>query len=230
MTKTALKALALAAGITCAAAQASTTLVEDARVFDGKFAHEHRSVLVVDGVIANADYHGAAPAGARIVSGKGRTLLPGLIDSHVHAYRHFELPLLFGVTTEVDMMTSVQVMQQTTKAMAAGTNRDKADLFSAGALVTAPGGHGTEYGFPIPTLANGGDAQAFVDARIAEGSHFIKVVMEDGYGEHKFNSLDRATVKAVIDAAHRRGKLAVVHISTLANARAALEALSLIHI
>ncbi|GAB3398160.1 CIA30 family protein [Massilia agilis] len=224
MTKTALKALALAAGITCAAAQASTTLVEDARVFDGKFAHEHRSVLVVDGVIANADYHGAAPAGARIVSGKGRTLLPGLIDSHVHAYRHFELPLLFGVTTEVDMMTSVQVMQQATKAMAAGTNRDKADLFSAGALVTAPGGHGTEYGFPIPTLANGGDAQAFVDARIAEGSHFIKVVMEDGYGEHKFNSLDRATVKAVIDAAHRRGKLAVVHISTLANARAALEA------
>lgn len=224
MIKTALNALALAAGFTCAGAHASTTLVQDARVFDGKFAHEHRSVLVVDGVIANADFHGAAPAGARIVSGKGRTLLPGLIDAHVHTYRHFELPLVFGVTTQVDMFTTVPLMQQTTKAMAAGTNRNRPDMFSAGTLVTAPGGHGTEYGMPIPTLANGGDAQAFVDARVAEGSHFIKVVMEDGYGEHRMNSLDAATVKAVIEAAHRRGKLAVVHVSTLANARAALEA------
>jgi hypothetical protein len=108
--------------------------------------------------------------------------------------------------------------------MAEGRNGGEADVFSAGTLVTAPGGHGTEFPVPIPTLENGGDAQAFVDARIAEGSHFIKVVMEDGYGDHHFNSLDRATVKAVIAAAHKRGKLAVVHISTLENARAALEA------
>jgi imidazolonepropionase-like amidohydrolase len=178
---------------------------------------------MVDGVIADADFHGAAPTGARVVSGKGRTLLPGLIDSHVHAFRHFELPLVFGVTTQVDMFTSVQYVQQMTKAMAAGTNRDQADLFSAGTLITAPGGHGTEFGMPIPTLKSAAEAQDFVDARIAEGSYFIKVVMEDGFGSNHFNSLDRATVRAVIDAAHRRGKRVVVHISTLANARAALE-------
>jgi imidazolonepropionase-like amidohydrolase len=224
MKKTALKALFLSAGLTCAAAaHASTTMIQNVRVFDGKIAHEHRSVLMVDGVIANADFHGAAPAGARVVSGKGRTLLPGLIDSHVHAFRHFELPLLFGVTSEIDMFTSVQFMQKMNQSIAAGTNHDMADVFSAGTLITAPGGHGTEFGMPIPTLANGGDAQAFVDARIAEGSRFIKVVMEDGYGSTHFNSLDRATVKAVIDAAHKRGKRVVVHISTLANARAALE-------
>jgi imidazolonepropionase-like amidohydrolase len=221
--------LTLAAILACAAtasghAFAGATLVQDVRVFDGSAAHEHRSVLVRDGVIVDGDYRGKPPADARVVSGAGRTLLPGLIDAHVHSWQHFELPLVFGVTTQVDMFTGVPVMQRFNKQMAEGRNRGEADVFSAGTLITAPGGHGTEFPVKIPTLENGGDAQAFVDARIAEGSHFIKVVMEDGYGDHHFNSLDRATVKAVIDAAHKRGKLAVVHISTLENARAALEA------
>jgi imidazolonepropionase-like amidohydrolase len=224
MKPTLLNTLFLAAGLACSTATASTTLVQDVRVFDGHAAHEHRSVLVRDGVILDADYRGTPPAGARVVAGSGRTLLPGLIDAHVHTWQHFELPLVFGVTTQVDMFTGVPVMQRIGKAMAEGRNLGEADVFSAGTLVTAPGGHGTEFGLRIPTLENGGDAQAFVDARIAEGSHFIKVVMESGFGDHRFNSLDRATVKAVIDAAHKRGKLAVVHIANLEDARAALEA------
>ncbi|WP_323143161.1 CIA30 family protein [Massilia phyllosphaerae] len=225
MKPTILTTLLLAAGLACAsAAHAGTTLIRDVRVFDGAVAREHRSVLVRDGAIVDADYAGEVPAGARVVSGAGRTLLPGLIDAHVHAFQHLDLPLMFGVTTQVDMFTGVSVMQAVTRDMAAGRNGSRADLFSAGTLITAPGGHGTEFTLPIPTLEKGADVQAFVDARIAEGSHFIKVVMEEGFGEHHFKSLDLATVKAVIDAAHKRGKMAVVHISTLQNARAALEA------
>ena len=226
-TQTAMKlnALCLAAAMTCsAAALAGTTLIQDVRVFDGQATHERRSVLVVDGTIADADYRGAPPSGARVVKGAGRTLLPGLIDAHVHAYNQFDLPLVFGVTTQVDMFTQVSVMQELARAMAAGRNQHQADLFSAGTLVTAKGGHGTQFGLSIPTLDKAGDAQAFVDARIGEGSHFIKLVMEDGSWGPRMNSLDLATVKAVIKAAHRRGKLAVVHVSTLANAKAALEA------
>lgn len=223
MKTTALKTLCLAAAFACGSAEASTTLFQDVRVFDGKAAHEHRSVLIVDGTIANADFHGSAPAGARVVDGKGRTLLPGLIDSHVHVFRKLEMPLVFGVTTEIDMFTDISLMQKIAKAMADGSNHGGADVFSAGTLVTAPGGHGTEYPIRIPTLAKSEDAQAFVDARIAEGSYFIKVVMEEGWGTTRFNTLDRKTVRAVIDAAHRRGKQVVVHITTLANARAALE-------
>ncbi|RYF05424.1 MAG: amidohydrolase, partial [Oxalobacteraceae bacterium] len=225
MKPTILTILLLAAGLACAnPAHAGTTLIRDVRVFDGVAAREHRSVLVRDGAIVDADYAGEVPAGARVVSGAGRTLLPGLIDAHVHAFQHLDLPLMFGVTTQVDMFTGVSVMQAVTRDMAAGRNGSRADLFSAGTLITAPGGHGTEFTLPIPTLAQGADVQAFVDARIAEGSHFIKIVMEEGFGEHHFKSLDLATVKAVIDAAHKRGKMAVVHISTLQNARAALEA------
>jgi imidazolonepropionase-like amidohydrolase len=220
-----LNTLLACAGLTCTGlAGASTTLVRDVRVFDGIAAHAHRSVLLRDGVILDADFRGTPPADARVVAGAGRTLLPGLIDAHVHAFQHLDLPLVFGVTTQVDMFTGVPIMQEVSKAMREGRNGDRADLFSAGTLVTSPGGHGTEYPIAIPTLDKGADVQAFVDARIAEGSHFIKIVMEEGLGQYRFTSLDAATVKAVVDAAHRRGKLAVVHISTLANARAALDA------
>lgn len=203
---------------------AAPTLIQHVRVFDGERMLPARSVMIDDGKIVDPDYRGHAPASATLIDGTGRTLLPGLIDAHVHAYRYFDLPLLFGVTTQVDMFTSVSAMQEMSRKMRTGANHGQADLFSAGTLATAPGGHGTEYGMAIPTLSTPAEAQAFVDARIAEGSHFIKIVIEHGQPGHAMASLDSATVKALIDAAHRRGKLAVVHISTLADARAALQA------
>ena len=225
MNKRLMTSLALACSLAYSIpAMADKILIQDVRVFDGQRMHDRRSVLIDNDKIANADFHGAVPTGATVVSGAGRTLLPGLIDAHVHAWRHFELPLLFGVTTQIDMFTGVSVMQDITRKMKEGSNQGQADMFSAGTLVTAPGGHGSEYGMAIPTLAKGADAQAFVDERIAEGSYFIKIVMEHGFQDHKMNSLDLDTVQAVIAAAHKRGKLAVVHISTMADASAALEA------
>jgi imidazolonepropionase-like amidohydrolase len=220
------KAALAAAGLSLSClAPGAATLVQDVRVFDGKAVHERRSVLFNDARIVDADFRGSAPAGARIVKGAGRTLLPGLIDAHTHAFRQFDLPVLFGVTTQIDMFTAVPVMQDAKRSMAAGRHAGQADLFSAGTLATAPGGHGTQFGVPIPTLSNPGEAQAFVDARIAEGSDFIKIVLEaGGHGAGAMHSLDIATATALIEAAHRRGKLAVVHVSTEKDARAALEA------
>jgi len=221
MHTTVLKVLSAAAILLSAAANAAPTLVKDVRVFDGERMHARRSVLFDKGVILDADYRGVAPAGARVVSGQGRTLLPGFIDAHTHAFRFHELPVLFGVTTQIDMFTDIAMMKGAKQAMAEHRNQAHADLFSAGTLVTAPGGHGTQFGIPIPTISRPEEAQAFVDARIAEGSDFIKIVMEAGYG---FKPLDLATVKALILAAHKRGKMAVVHISDEKDARAALEA------
>lgn len=221
-----LQSLLFACGLAALSAQALavTWLVQDVRVFDGEKMHERRSVLVDGNRIADDNFQGKAPAGVSVIDGKGRTLLPGLIDAHVHAYRYLDLPLYFGVTTQIDMFTGVQVVKDVSAKMASGDNAGQADLFSAGTLATAPGGHGTEYGMVIPTLTKPEEAQAWVDARLAEGSHFIKIVMEHGHAGRSFASLDIATVKALIDASHKRGKLAVVHISNLADARAALEA------
>lgn len=206
-------------------AASSEFLVRNARVFDGQKT-ESIEVWVRDGKIYGVGKNLKAPAGIRVVDGTGDTLLPGLIDSHTHAWRDaLEQALMFGVTTELDMFSEVKFGQQMRSEQTAGKATDRADLFSAGTLVTAPGGHGTEYGIPIPTISRPEEAQAFVDARIAEGSDYIKLVYDDAsaYGSHR-PTLSKETMKAVSDAAHKRGKLAVVHIGSQQQARDAIDA------
>jgi hypothetical protein len=112
----------------------------------------------------------------RLFDGTGQTLVPGLIDAHTHAWNEDQLraALVFGVTTELDMMAQPSAMKAL-KQYAQG-HMDVADVRSAGAAATAPGGHGTEYGFKVPTLSAPAEAQRFVDARIAEGSDYIKII------------------------------------------------------
>jgi hypothetical protein len=132
---------------------------------------------------------------------------------------------MFGVTTELDMFTDAKAASAARAEQAAGKANARADIFSAGTLVTAPKGHGTEYGMPIPTIASPDSAQGFVAARIAEGSDFIKIVYDDGHAYGlSIPTLGKETMRAVIEAAHRRGKLAVVHIGDLAGARDAINA------
>ncbi|WP_230412180.1 CIA30 family protein [Undibacterium hunanense] len=203
---------------------ADSFLIRQVRVFDGEKILKDKNVLIADGKISDLDFKGTPAADTHIIEGQGRTLLPGLIDAHVHAFQDLDLPLLFGVTTQIDMFTNVNLVASMNEKMRKCENRDQADLISAGTLATAPGGHGTEYGMPIPTLSKPEEAQAWVDARIAEGSHFIKIVLEHGSEQHPFNSLDLATAKALVKAAHLRNKLAVVHIGNLKEAQDALDA------
>jgi imidazolonepropionase-like amidohydrolase len=216
--------LSTLAALVCIHASASGILIENVRVFDGEKNLGERNVLIVNQRIDNIDFHGTPAADVKTISGKGRTLLPGLIDAHVHAFKDQELPTLYGVTTEIDMFTAVPALREFNEQIRQARPQRRADVFSAGMLATAPGGHGTEYGIQIDTLTKPEQAQAWVDARIAEGSHFIKIVMESGWEAHTYQSLDNATVKALIDAAHLRHQLAVVHISNLKDAQIALDA------
>lgn len=207
-----------------------TLLIRNVRVFDGDRVLPRAAVLVKDGRVAAVADGLAAPPGADIVDGAGSTLLPGLIDAHAHVRGlglHDEI--VFGVTIALDMSTDVEwaAAQRAEQRDAEQTGRalDRADLFSAGTLATAPGGHGTEYA-AIPTVGSPGEAAAFVRARIAEGSDFIKIVYDDGgvFGSRRIPTIDRATLKALVDAARAAGKLSVVHIGSVAGARDAIEA------
>lgn len=198
------------------------------RVFDGERVLERATVVVRDGRIAAVGPEVAAPPGLPVLDGAGRTLLPGLIDAHVHTWGDALAETLnFGVTTVLDMFSDPgphQVLRRTRDAL---SPRSHADKFSAGALATAPGGHGTQFGVAVPTLSTPAEAPAWVDARLAEGSDFIKIVYEprtaEGLGP-PFPSLDRATMAALVAATQTRQRLAVVHISRLVPAHEALEA------
>ncbi len=201
-------------------------VIRDARVFDGRKVLEQTDVWVEGGKIKAMGKNLKVPSNVKTIDASGDTLLPGLIDSHAHAWgTALKEAEIFGVTTELDMFTDVRYMQQTKKQQAEGKDLYQADLRSAGTLATAPGGHGTEYGIQIPTLSSPSEAQPWVDARIAEGSDYIKIVIDDAsaYGSHR-PTLNTETLKALVDAAHKRGKIAVVHIGTQQDARNAIDA------
>ena len=68
------------------APQTATTLFQDVRVFDGKSDRLSgpTNVLVEGKLISRIAPGLPAPAGATVIEGNSRTLMPGLIDAHTH--------------------------------------------------------------------------------------------------------------------------------------------------
>lgn len=64
---------------------ADTILFTNVQVFDGvNNSLEQQDVLVEDNLIKEVGRSISAPEGATVIDGGGRTLMPGLIDSHTH--------------------------------------------------------------------------------------------------------------------------------------------------
>src|SRR5262245_33215944 len=83
-------------------------VIRNIRVFDGEIVAERQTVVISEGkILAVGDSTIAVPKGARELAGEGRTLLPGLMDAHVHfpifpitaASEALQQSLAFGVTT-----------------------------------------------------------------------------------------------------------------------------------
>ncbi len=191
-------------------------------VFDGHQMIRHTTVLVRDGMIRAVGSNVLIPPSAQIIEGKGKTLLPGFFDSHTHlgetqGEQFLRDALDFGVTTELEMWGSPPSLALKKKVV---SDVAMADLRTAGVGVTVPKGHPTQMGgSSFPTLSPGDDVQAFVDARIAEGSDYIKVMYE-----HAFPTVTKQQIEDVVTAAHRRNRLVVIHISNQSDARDAIEA------
>ncbi len=218
--------IALAAGFATGispriAADPPAVVFKDVRVFDGTAILPKCAVVVVGSTIAAVGPDVAVPPGAEIIPGEGLTLLPGLIDSHVHVFSPRELrqSLVFGVTTVLDMSTLPQVFKPIKERQAAGATPDMADLFSAGHSATVPGGHGTEYGGIVPTLTTPAEAADFVARRKAEGSDYLKIM--SGAAKHV---LTPETIVALASEARRQGLLSLVHVNVRAFAAQAVEA------
>jgi imidazolonepropionase-like amidohydrolase len=115
-----------------------------------------------------------------------------------------------GVLNLLDMHTVESVIPYM-KGYQAET--DYADYFAAGAAATAPTGHGTQYGFPTPTLTKPSEAKAFIEGRVTAGADYIKIIKEPWKA-----TLDSATVAELVKEAHLKNKKAVVHVSRNHNA------------
>jgi imidazolonepropionase-like amidohydrolase len=222
---------AVAFAIASRTAEAQSTLViRNVRVFDGERVLDRRDVMISNGVISAVSASRlTVPRGATVVDGTGRTLLPGLIDSHVHlsdsVAADLRQALSLGVTTVLDMWNGGP-RYEVIKTLRSADSPDMAAVRTAGIGATVPGGHPTQMGGPpFPTISDSADADAFVSARIAEGSDYIKIIFDDLAGLGRpLPMMDQRTLIGLISAAHKHGNRAVVHVGTEAQARTAVEA------
>ena len=209
-----------------------TTAITNAKVFDGENILAD-STVVIKGANIQA-VGGAVPSGATVIDGHGATLLPGLLDAHVHTDMDgLRDAVKFGVTTELEMNGRWSAKQRKDIAQ----RNDIADLRSPGMGVTPKGGHPTEYMrsssnllirffFHYPFVNTPVEAVKFVDKQIAQGADYIKIFLEDGscIGFPGLPILDDETLKAAVNEAHRHEKLAIVHATTAAAAQQAINA------
>ena len=74
----------------------------NAKIFDGENVIDGTTVVIKDGIIVSVG--GGIPEGAVVIDAAGKTLMPGLIDSHTHTdVDSLKDALKFGVTTELAM-------------------------------------------------------------------------------------------------------------------------------
>jgi imidazolonepropionase-like amidohydrolase len=192
------------------------TTISGARVFDGTDALGVATVTVEDGLVT------AVEPGERDgdVDGRGGTLLPGLIDAHVHLRGAGNLgqALRHGVTTVLDMFSAPPQFTAVLRGRAA-RRTDEADLRSAGLMAGAVDGWPAVMlppdpsGWHMPGLSAPGDAEQFVAERLREGSDYLKVFVENPADVTR-PVLAPETVAAVCAAASAHGMLTVAHAPT----------------
>ena len=199
----------------------AATAITNVRVFDGTRLGEPATVVVEDAMIS-ARTSADSALDADVADGGGGTLLPGLIDTHVHVDQvsQLEVSASWGVTTMLDMGNKDLATLATLKS-----GQGLPALKSAGNPASAPDSvFVRKMGFSVSTTVTGpDDAARFVAERVAEGSDYIKILVEDPKIPGT-RALGAETVAALVVAAHNAGLTTVAHVVSADTMTTALRA------
>jgi cytosine/adenosine deaminase-related metal-dependent hydrolase len=161
---------------------------------------ESTSVLVRDGVIEQVKPRDSldVPEGALIIEGDGRTLLPGLIDMHVHVWDEAELLayLKHGVTTirnASGMPFHLELSERIAKGALIGPR-----LVTTGPILNSPGPN-TQVNHQLVETAE--DARRAVRQQHEQGYRHLKV----------YSNLTRDADEAILEEARSLGMSIMGH-------------------
>lgn len=189
------------------------------------------------------------PDGATVEDVRGRFLIPGLIDSHVHwggsggigaapiemtadrLAHDRRATVAAGVTAVVSLTDDVTEMRRLSDETAAGRGTAPR-TFYAGPSVTAKGGHPTEMFSFLPGLAElltrqvetPEQARAAIVELDRERVDLVKLVLEPGFADRPLPRMKDAVFRAAMTEAASRRMRTTVHVGTDADVRLAIEA------
>ena len=210
-----------------ARAQGGTITIRGAAALDGRGASIPDATIVVrDGRIASVD-RGAA--GAATYDLRGLTLLPGLIDTHVHIDTHFGKDgraTSQGETPQQSMLYSVEnayvtLMAGFTTVQSIGSPSD-VDLRAAIARGIVPGPRLLTSISPVTENTGPPDAiRAFVRKVKGQGADLVKLFASKSSREGGAQTMTDEQIKAACDEAKAAGLRTWVHAHSPSSIRAA---------
>lgn len=205
------------------------------RVFDGTAMHPGWSVLVAGDRIVAAGPDLAAPAGAETVALPGTTLMPGLIDAHVHLFLHpydetswndqvLKEPLSLRVARAVAAAKATLLAGFTTVRDLGTEGAGDADaglklaiergvvpgprILSANRAIVATGAYGPKgYAFAVPQGAEEASGAGVVEAARRQMGEGAEVVKL--YADYHWQGNARST--ATFTVAEMRGAVEAAH-------------------
>ena len=188
------------------------TVVTNVRVFDGE------RVLDQGTVVINDDHIGIDPAGAHIVDGAGGTILPGLIDAHVHVNDRAQLEVArrWGITTMLDMGALDMARFDALRGL-----DGLPDVRTSTVAALGPGNFATMMGFPPEVLLSDPDQiDNWLNDRVRAGADHLKLIIEEPGSP---GALDESFVRPIVAGAHEHGLLTVAHATSVASTRVAID-------
>ncbi len=228
---------------------AAPLLLIHAALWDGTGApiQEDTQILLVDGriaAIADDLSAQAEAAGARTLDLTGLTVLPGLIDAHVHlsmdpgaAWRqdspaehrealsaHLRAYLACGVTTVLDpavLPDDLALIRATLDAGAPGPR-----YLPLGTPFSPPGGYVASVIDGFPSVATPADVEAQLNEAAGQALSGIKVTMEDGFYAPIWPMHSDAILEAIQTGAAARDLPVYVHAISPDEQQRALDTLS----
>lgn len=168
----------------------------------------------------------ALPADATVLDVRGLSVLPGLINAHVHTgYRRQRLTAFAraGVTTVIDLCGPADFGSVDALWLDSGTAR----VLAAGLFVTVPGGYpivpfGTQQVYPVRSVEEAGSAATWL---IDEGADIIKIALESGRPSGpSMPVLSPEQAAAIVETAHARGVPVAAHVEFSRDLERALDA------
>jgi len=201
-------------------------IIKNVNLFDGNQLINSCNVAVKDGLFHAIYTDEKNITSDSIIDGTGKTIIPGLINAHVHAWfpNHLKDAAQAGVMAVFDLHGGSVGMNYLVEI------RDTvgwADYYRAGPGATVEGGHGTQFGMAVPMIGKELTAEQYVLDRVEEKVDFIKILREPSMNTIGFEQID-----TVIQVAKKHNLTTVSHISIKDDALevAALGADGLAHI
>ena len=192
-----------------------TMVLQNGLLIDGSGSVpiENGIIFIEDGYLkyVGQDTNLTIPEDTKIIDLSGKTILPGMINAHVHGgYKAANLRewAQAGVTTVRDLGNfSYSPVEAYTRRDQLLENNEYARLVAAGPLVTTVGGYGS-YAVSSPA-----DAQQKIADLIASGADIIKIAVEDDLQGRQWPMLSQDEINIIVQTAHDRGLPVAAHIS-----------------